>query len=262
MTTKLITSPAAAPVSLQEAKAHLRVDNTADDALILAMVAAATSDAEHRLGRALVQQTWEQVQDGFDDDIDLPNPPLVSVTSLKYIDTDGTEQTLSTSLYSVDGDSEPARILPAYGASWPGTRSVPSAVRARYVAGYAATFAISAITKAAAAVVTIGAHTLPVGQGVHFTGVLGMTEINGLYATITAAGATDITVGINSTAFTAYTAGGTCAVDSVPAPIKSWILLRLAALYENRESVLIGQAMQAAPRDFADGLLDRYKIYA
>ena len=262
MPIKQITAPAAAPVSLEEAKAHLRVDHTADDVLILAMIDAATADAEHRIGRALVQQTWEQVEDCFGDDIDLPNPPLVSVSSLKYLDTDGVEQTMSASDYSVNSDREPAEIIPAYGTSWPSTRSVPSAVRARYVAGYAATFDITAITKATSAVVTIGTHTLPVGQGVHFTGVLGMTAINGLYGTITAAGATTITVDIDSSGFGTYTSGGTCCVDSVPAPIKSWILLRIAALYENRESVLIGQAMQAAPRDFADGLLDRYKVYS
>lgn len=71
------------------------------------------------------------------------------------------------------------------------------------------TRSITAITKAASAVVTVGAHTFVVGESVHFTGVVGMTEINGQRGLITAIGATDITVAINSTAFTAYTSGGT-----------------------------------------------------
>ena len=71
------------------------------------------------------------------------------------------------------------------------------------------TRSITAITKAASAVVTVGAHTFVVGESVHFTGVVGMTEINGLRGLITAIGATDITVAINSTSFTAYTSGGT-----------------------------------------------------
>lgn len=71
------------------------------------------------------------------------------------------------------------------------------------------TRSITAITQAASAVVTVGAHTFVVGESVHFTGVVGMTEINGLRGLITAIGATDITVAINSTSFTAYTSGGT-----------------------------------------------------
>lgn len=71
------------------------------------------------------------------------------------------------------------------------------------------TRSITAITQAASAVVTVGAHTFVVGESVHFTGVVGMTEINGLRGLITATSATEITVSINSTSFTAYTSGGT-----------------------------------------------------
>ncbi len=69
--------------------------------------------------------------------------------------------------------------------------------------------AITAITKAAQAVVTVGAHTFATGESVAFTGVLGMTQINGLRALITATSGTTITVAINSTAFGTYTSGGT-----------------------------------------------------
>lgn len=71
------------------------------------------------------------------------------------------------------------------------------------------TRAITGITQAASAVVTVGAHTFIVGESVHFTGVVGMTQINGLRGLITAIGATTITVAINSTGFTAYSSGGT-----------------------------------------------------
>lgn len=70
------------------------------------------------------------------------------------------------------------------------------------------TRAITGITQATSAVVTVGAHTFVVNESVYFSGVVGMTQINGLRGTITAIGATDITVAINSTAFTAYTSGG------------------------------------------------------
>ena len=71
------------------------------------------------------------------------------------------------------------------------------------------TRSITGITQAASAVVTVGSHTFVTGESVHFTGVVGMTQINGLRGTITGKGATTITVAINSTAFSAYISGGT-----------------------------------------------------
>jgi uncharacterized protein (TIGR02217 family) len=68
---------------------------------------------------------------------------------------------------------------------------------------------ITAIVKASAAIVTVGAHTFAVGESVYFAGVVGMTQINGLRGLITAIGTNDITVAIDSSAFTAYTSGGT-----------------------------------------------------
>lgn len=70
------------------------------------------------------------------------------------------------------------------------------------------TRAITGITQAASAVVTVGAHTFVVNESVYFSGVVGMTAINGLRGMITAVGANDITVNINSTGFAAYTSGG------------------------------------------------------
>lgn len=76
------------------------------------------------------------------------------------------------------------------------------------------TRAITAITKAAQAVVTVGAHTFTTADSVHFTGVAGMTQINGLRGDIVSIGATTITVDIDSTAFSTYTSGGT--VNTAP----------------------------------------------
>lgn len=68
--------------------------------------------------------------------------------------------------------------------------------------------AVTAITKAANAVLTIGAHSFVTTEQVLISDVVGMTQINGLTGTITATGATTITVNINSTAFSTYTSGG------------------------------------------------------
>lgn len=69
---------------------------------------------------------------------------------------------------------------------------------------------IVGITQASSAVVDIGTNTIAVGDSVHFSGVVGMTQINGKRGTVTAKpDSTHITVNINSTAFTAYASGGT-----------------------------------------------------
>jgi uncharacterized protein (TIGR02217 family) len=71
------------------------------------------------------------------------------------------------------------------------------------------TASVTGITQAASAVLTVGAHSFAVGESVHIAGVVGMTQINNQRGQITAVGATDITVNINSSAFTAYSSGGT-----------------------------------------------------
>ena len=81
------------------------------------------------------------------------------------------------------------------------------------------TTAITAITKAASAVLTVGANSFIVGESVQVSGVVGMTQINGMRALVTARDTTTITVAINSTAFSTYTSGGV--VHTRPQPGES-----------------------------------------
>ena len=68
--------------------------------------------------------------------------------------------------------------------------------------------AITGISKASSAVVTLGTHTYVTGMSVGFKSVAGMTQINGLRGLITSYDATTITVNINSSAFSVYSSGG------------------------------------------------------
>jgi len=70
--------------------------------------------------------------------IELPRPPAISVTSIKYIDSGGDEQTLDASKYTTDFNSYVARIVPAYNEIWPTTRAVIDSVIIEYVAGFGA----------------------------------------------------------------------------------------------------------------------------
>ncbi|HEX9768435.1 MAG TPA: hypothetical protein VGA50_04590 [Kiloniellales bacterium] len=131
-----LTPPAVEPLGLAEAKDHLRVTSATEDALIDADIIAARWRMEKYLGRALVTQTWEWYLDRFRSVFRVPMPALQSVTSIKYFDGDGVEQTLAASVYQVDTKHTPGRIAEAYGETWPATRDQFNAVKITFVAGY------------------------------------------------------------------------------------------------------------------------------
>lgn len=133
---KLITPAAADPVSIDDAKAALRIDFADDDSDLSSSITAATRHAERFTGRAFIDQTWELVLDKFpSNEIELKKPPLIEIVSIKYDDTDGNEQTLDPSRYTVDSVSEPGWVVPV-GGSWPSSFDAINAVRIRYRAGY------------------------------------------------------------------------------------------------------------------------------
>jgi len=137
---KLITAPLFKPISLAEAKAHLRVIDSDEDDLINLYIGAATRNVEAWTGRALVEQTWELQLDEFPtSEILIPKPPLISVDSVRYDDSAGDEQTFSSLFYDVDTVSEPGWIEPHADDEWPTSSSVLeaiNAVRIRFRAGY------------------------------------------------------------------------------------------------------------------------------
>lgn len=134
----LITPPAAEPISLSEAKLHLREDGSGQDALITALIVAARQWAEETSWRAMVTQTWDFSMDRFplSRELWVPKPPLQSVTHVKYIDDFGDEQTLASSKYLVDTATQPGRVRLDPDASWPVTGDYPAAVTVRAVIGY------------------------------------------------------------------------------------------------------------------------------
>lgn len=140
MSLTIVTPPAEEPVSLTEAKNHLRIDLTDDDSLISALIVAAREHAEAITRRAFITQTLKLSLDAFpanNGPIYVPMPPLQSVNSLKYFDTDGVEQTLTEGAdFLVDAESEPGRITPAPDTGWPATQSRPNAVSVEFVAGF------------------------------------------------------------------------------------------------------------------------------
>lgn len=134
-----VLEPASEPLTLAEAKTHLRVDTSDDDEYVNALIVAARNHVESITRRALITQTWDLYIDDFpgvDNPIELPKAPLQSVTSIIYVDENGDEQTLNASSYIVSTVGVPGRITPEYELDWPVTREIVDAVRIRFVAGY------------------------------------------------------------------------------------------------------------------------------
>lgn len=137
----LVTPPAVTPVSLAEAKAHLRVEHDEDDAYITSLIKTVTARIDGRNGwlrRALVNQTWKLELPWFPVArcIALPMPPLQSVTSIKYFDHNNEEQTFAAEAYEVVKSTDEGYIYLKTGESWPGTWERQGAVAITFVAGY------------------------------------------------------------------------------------------------------------------------------
>ena len=153
MPIQLVTPPTEEPVSLLEAKLHLRVDFDEDDMLIASLITAARQAAETLTGRQLTTARWKQVLDCFPGPslmgvpagqtftlpghaILLAKAPVQSVVSINYLDMGSVNQTMSALTYTVDAACEPARITPVFGQIWPICLPQIGAVSVTFDAGY------------------------------------------------------------------------------------------------------------------------------
>lgn len=135
---KVVTPPAVEPVSLSEAKAHLRVDGSDEDAVITRLIGVAREECEHILGRSVAPQTLMVLLDKFPcGAIVLPRGPVVAIDLVEYVDTAGATQTIAGANYTVDDAQIDGWLLPAYDYEWPATREQANAVRVTYQTGWA-----------------------------------------------------------------------------------------------------------------------------
>jgi uncharacterized phiE125 gp8 family phage protein len=140
---KIATAPAAEPVTLSDAKAHLRIESTytTEDTALSAIISVARDWVEKITGYALITQTWDMyLQEWPDgDSITIGKGPLQSVTHIKYTNSLTVQSTWSSTEYSVDTDSVPGRVVLNYDYSWPDFVAHPkNPIAIRFVAGYGA----------------------------------------------------------------------------------------------------------------------------
>jgi len=138
---ELTTAPTSKPITTEEAKAHIKIDSTvtADDVYIDTLVEAAIEYAQERTRRQFITATYKMYLDDFPGSstpIELDKPKLQSITSITYVDTNEVLQTWSNTLYEVDTKTEPGRVQPIDGESYPGVFTQFNGVIITFVAGY------------------------------------------------------------------------------------------------------------------------------
>ncbi len=139
------TPPTVEPVTLTEAKAHLRVDTDADDAYVQALITSAREWVETYLDRTLIQTQWVMRFDKFPDSgiepVELPRPPMATsgtatAVAVTFTSEIGQTGTYSTAEYRVDRHATPGAILPIYGTTWTPHRQDDNAISVTWWAGY------------------------------------------------------------------------------------------------------------------------------
>jgi uncharacterized phiE125 gp8 family phage protein len=138
------TAPAVEPVTLSEAKAHMRVDTSDDDTYIGTLITAARQWAEEYLDRSLVNTQWTMRLDSFPYEIELPRPPIASsgtitAVTLTYTLADESTATLSAAEYRVDRSSTPGVVRQLRSGSWPANLDDYNAVSVTWWGGYGST---------------------------------------------------------------------------------------------------------------------------
>lgn len=149
---KVTTQPTTEPVTLAEAKEQLHIDHDDEDSYVDALIVAARIYCEAITQRSLVTRTYTAYLDCWPGTIiELPFPPLATVTSIKYYDDAGSAAaTVSSANYIVDTNSEPGRVALKSSAAWPtvNLREI-NGVEIIYTAGYGNAAAVPDIYKAA-----------------------------------------------------------------------------------------------------------------
>jgi len=138
VTTMRATAPATAPISLSEAKLHLRVDGSHEDSLITGLIEAATAhfDGQGVLGRAMVTQSWVQWVDQNPGWVRLTVGPFQSLTSVEYYDADNALQTATLTDFEVRLDGDFVIVKPKKDHVWPPAYIRQDAIKITYVAGF------------------------------------------------------------------------------------------------------------------------------
>ncbi|RKD96780.1 head-tail connector protein [Marinifilum flexuosum] len=147
----LITPATEELITVAEAKKHMRVLHNNEDDMIGIYLMAAIGRFQEQTSRVISKSTWQLTLDKFPVNgiIEIMRCTVISVQSVRYIDSLGAEQEINVQDVKLDAASEPARLSPAFGKSWPTTANIINAVTIEFEAGYTDAAALNKLDKAA-----------------------------------------------------------------------------------------------------------------
>jgi len=129
--------PASAVLTPADMRAHLRIDHTDQDTMLAGLIEVATRSCESEAGIQCINATYEiRLPYWWKQVLQIPRAPLVSVSSVQYVDDAGSTQTLSAENYVVPVGTWYSRLHRADGATMPVLGQVPQPVTVTFVAGY------------------------------------------------------------------------------------------------------------------------------
>lgn len=137
MALQQVSGPAVEPISVAEAKEHMRVDGTSEDALISSLILTSRLHIEAALGLALITQSWRLLLDAWPKagEVRIPLRPLQSVSEIKTYDAADAASVVATDRYVFDAASNPGRIVPG-GGGLPQLGRAANGIEISFVAGY------------------------------------------------------------------------------------------------------------------------------
>ena len=135
---QLITAPTFTPISLNDLKQHLRLTGHDEDPYLSDLIDVATDTLQAKAWRQFCTATYAMRFKAWQDEMHLIRSPLASVTSVTYVDSTGTTQTLSTDIYEVATYQTPGFIRLKYSQTWPTIRGHADDITITYVCGQAA----------------------------------------------------------------------------------------------------------------------------
>ncbi len=154
MTLLLVTGPTDEPVTLDEARAHLRLDATSEDGLLTALLTAARASLEAETRRAFMTQSWRLILDEWPGaTVTLPIAPASAVTAVTINDVDGT-RAVAASLYQTALQGDAPRLTRV--AAWPLPTQRVGGIAIDFTAGYGGAAAVPAPLKQA--ILLLAAH--------------------------------------------------------------------------------------------------------
>ena len=139
-TLSVVTAPTVDAVTVSDVKKHLRIEHSDDDSYLETLIKASQKWCESYMERALIKQTLKATYDAFPSEFALPRPPACSddlSIVIQYKNSERVVVTLESSKYRASTDpSQPTKVYPVYGKSWPAHLTDVDAVSIQWNAGY------------------------------------------------------------------------------------------------------------------------------